>query len=89
MSSSNLLLKFILVYFFVVFTFTGEKCRKDSKPSTDSKTTETSFSNSKGINLNYEFPASQLVLSFERTACFGRCPIYKVDIYANGSANYK
>lgn len=29
-----------------------------------------------------------LFFSMERTACFGRCPIYKLDIYQSGYATY-
>jgi len=33
-------------------------------------------------------PDTTLVLSYERTACFGTCPVDKIEIKANGEATY-
>ena len=30
----------------------------------------------------------ELVISLQRTACFGTCPIYKIEIFANGNGVY-
>lgn len=30
-----------------------------------------------------------LVLSYERTACFGTCPVYKMNLYSDGYATYE
>ena len=30
----------------------------------------------------------ELIISLQRTACFGTCPIYKIDIYTDGSGTY-
>lgn len=34
-------------------------------------------------------PTDSLAISFEKTACFGRCPVYKVKIYQSGFATYE
>jgi hypothetical protein len=34
-------------------------------------------------------PIDSLVISFEKTPCFGRCPVYKVKVYASGFATYE
>ncbi len=35
-----------------------------------------------------ELPKDTLILSFERTACFGKCPAFKVHIYESGYATW-
>lgn len=30
-----------------------------------------------------------LVFTYEQTACFGQCPVYKLEIYANGLVKYE
>ncbi len=44
------------------------------------KTTKTGSQNSGN--------SSQLLISMQRTGCFGKCPIYQVDIYKDGSIHY-
>ena len=34
-------------------------------------------------------PKDSLVISFEKTPCFGRCPVYKVRVYQSGFALYE
>lgn len=34
-------------------------------------------------------PKDTLVIAFEKTACFGRCPVYKVKVYQSGFATYE
>ena len=34
-------------------------------------------------------PKDSLVISFEKTPCFGRCPVYKVKVYESGFALYE
>lgn len=34
-------------------------------------------------------PADSLIIAFEKTACFGRCPVYKIKVYASGFAVYE
>lgn len=34
-------------------------------------------------------PKDSLVISFEKTPCFGRCPVYKVKVYQSGFALYE
>jgi hypothetical protein len=30
----------------------------------------------------------ELIITLQRTACFGTCPIYKIEIYSDGSGTY-
>ena len=30
----------------------------------------------------------ELIISLQRTACYGTCPIYKIEIYSDGSGTY-
>lgn len=34
-------------------------------------------------------PKDSLVIAFEKTPCFGRCPVYKVKVYESGFAVYE
>ncbi len=34
-------------------------------------------------------PKDTLVISYERTPCFGRCPVFKVKVYESGFATYE
>lgn len=34
-------------------------------------------------------PKDSLVIAFEKTPCYGRCPVYKVKVYASGFATYE
>ena len=34
-------------------------------------------------------PQDTLVVSFNKTPCFGRCPVYKIKIYASGFSTYE
>jgi|SRR5690554_2816071 len=34
-------------------------------------------------------PKDSLVISFEKTPCFGRCPVYKIKVYESGFALYE
>lgn len=34
-------------------------------------------------------PIDSLVISFSKTPCFGRCPVYKVKVYKSGFATYE
>ncbi|MCA1763275.1 MAG: DUF6438 domain-containing protein [Cryomorphaceae bacterium] len=34
-------------------------------------------------------PDDTLVIAFEKTPCFGRCPVYKVKVYESGFATYE
>jgi len=34
-------------------------------------------------------PKDTLVISFDKTPCFGRCPVYKIKIYASGFSTYE
>jgi len=34
-------------------------------------------------------PKDSLVVSFERTPCFGRCPVFKIKVYESGFATYE
>ena len=65
-----------------------------TQPATDTQVVEATPSvntTSKGIKaLNIpEGVDSNLVISLQRTACFGQCPVYKVEIFKDGIVKYK
>ncbi len=53
---------------------------------------QTSASKTDTIVMVVETPATpidSLVISFSKTPCFGRCPVYKVKVYESGFATYE
>ena len=45
----------------------------------------------KGVQTSHipEGMDSNLIISLQRTACFGQCPVYKVEIFKDGTVKYK
>ena len=41
-----------------------------------------------GLIKKPELSETELIISLQRTACFGTCPIYKIEIYTDGSGTY-
>ena len=65
-----------------------------SQPIAETKVVEATPSvntTSKGIKTTNipEGVDSNLVISLQRTACFGQCPVYKVEIFKDGTVKYK
>ena len=81
----------------IIFTACHKKISDKTtttQPATDTKIVEATPSvntTSKGIKaLNIpEGVDSNLVISLQRTACFGQCPVYKVEIFKDGTVKYK
>ncbi len=91
-------MKNILFLSFTLLIFTA--CHKKiSDKTTTSKPIDTQIaettpsveSTAKGLKvLNIpEGVDSNLVISLQRTACFGQCPVYKVEIFKDGSVKYR
>ncbi|OUV72856.1 MAG: hypothetical protein CBC83_06680 [Flavobacteriales bacterium TMED123] len=45
-------------------------------------------SSKKSIKSKVKKEKRELIITLERTACYGTCPIYKIEIYSDGSAFY-
>lgn len=43
----------------------------------------------KATKVNAQIAKEDVILSLERTPCFGRCPVYEIKIYANGLLLYQ
>ena len=41
-----------------------------------------------GLTKKTDTSEIELIICLQRTACFGTCPIYKIDIYTDGSGTY-
>ena len=46
------------------------------------------FSSCFNLTKQKELQSAKIIISLEKTACFGRCPVFKVIIYDNGVALY-
>lgn len=66
---------------FQIFSLTfilNESCTS-SKPAITQKSEKENYSN----------PSDSLFFSMERTPCYGKCPVYKVNIYRSGHASFE
>ena len=46
------------------------------------------FSSCFDLTKQKELQSPKIIISLEKTACFGRCPVFKIIIYDNGEASY-
>ena len=46
------------------------------------------FSSCFNLTKQKELQSPKIIISLEKTACFGRCPVFKIIIYDNGEALY-
>lgn len=46
------------------------------------------FSSCFNLTKQKELQSPKIIISLEKTACFGRCPVFKIIIYNNGEALY-
>lgn len=46
------------------------------------------FSSCFDLTKQKELQSLKIIISLEKTACFGRCPVFKIIIYNNGEALY-
>ena len=46
------------------------------------------FSSCFDLTKQKELQSPKIIISLEKTACFGRCPVFKIIIYNNGEALY-
>ena len=46
------------------------------------------FSSCFNLTKQKELQSPKIIISLEKTACFGRCPVFKIIIYSNGEALY-
>ena len=60
----------------------------DAKPTMEENADETSMDKNSAkqvVNKQIDFP-DNAIAGIQRTACFGKCPIYKLRVYDNGTA---
>jgi len=77
----------ILFLAFVIFS-----CKSNKSASSEDRSAEATNSTTDTVVVVVEKPAEQkdtLLIGFEKTPCFGRCPAYKVKIYRSGFATYE
>jgi len=83
-------MKLGLQIFFLAFIAFSCKSNKDA--ASDSSASEGDESSPDTVVVVVEKPAEQkdsLIIGFEKTPCFGRCPVYKVKVYQSGFATYE
>lgn len=82
-------MKFTVFISLVVLSFLSCKSNKEVSNQTDTN----SISSTKDtVVVIVEKPVEQkdsLIIGFSKTPCFGRCPVYKVKVYASGFATYE
>lgn len=80
-------MRFILFIICTAFAFLAS-C-KSQKPATTEEVNTTSQTDTIVVMMEEKADEDTLLLSFERTACYGRCPIYKIKAYKSGFTTFE
>jgi hypothetical protein len=83
-----------LFFWALMLLFTATSCKSkdkmaDTQPATDTQSTTAAAIDSLKRRAEVTNSRDSLVVSFEKTACFGRCPVYKIKVYQSGFATYE
>jgi len=83
-------MKFAIQILFLSLIFLS--CKSNKNAASDNDSAEANGSSPDTVVVVVEKPATQrdsLLIGFEKTPCFGRCPVYKVKVYRSGFATYE
>lgn len=64
------------------------KSKKDAQAKDETKTKTTTTTDQTTTSNNDQGRRAGLVVSIEKTPCFGKCKVYKAEIYTNGSVTF-
>jgi hypothetical protein len=73
------------ILFFVVLLFVASCNSKKEVASTEA----VSVPDTVVVVMKPQTPKDSLAVRFERTPCFGRCPVFKIKVYKSGFATYE
>jgi len=76
---------------FTLFLVFGQACRSKA-PAAETANSQQADAELASDTIFAEaapIPRDSLVLSLERTPCFGQCPVYRVKVYESGYATYE
>ncbi|NEN22888.1 hypothetical protein G3O08_05175 [Cryomorpha ignava] len=80
-------MRFIL---FLAVLATTISCKNHKNTGTEVSETDSSTTDTVVVLVETPVePKDSLVIAFDKTPCFGRCPTYKVKVYASGFAIYE
>lgn len=78
----RLMKKLVVILVFVSIGLIALSCRNKAEVATPATATSTSSSQQKP-------QPDSLILSYERTPCFGRCPVFAIMVYKSGYTTYE
>lgn len=76
----------------IFLAFVVLSCKSNKNAASESNSSEADRSTPDTVVVVVEKPSEKkdsLLIGFEKTPCFGRCPVYKVKVYQSGFATYE
>ena len=78
------------ILFFIAVLAATISCKSQKNAATDLVKTEPIVHDTLVVFVEKPVqPKDSLIIAFEKTPCFGRCPVYKIKVYESGFALYE
>jgi hypothetical protein len=77
-------MKYSILFIFVLLIGSGCNSKKEVAAAEATAVPDTVV-----VVMEPPLPKDSLAVSLERTPCFGRCPVFKIKVYASGFATYE
>ncbi|MGB6036948.1 MAG: DUF6438 domain-containing protein [Cryomorphaceae bacterium] len=77
-------MKYSILFIFVLLFNASCTSKKEAAAAEATPKTDTVV-----VMMQPAAPQDSLAVSFERTPCFGRCPVFKIKVYKSGFATYE
>lgn len=77
-------MRYSIIFFFTLLLATGCNLKKETTKAEVPAAPDTVV-----VVMTPPEPTDSLAVRFERTPCFGRCPVFKIKVYQSGFATYE
>src|SRR5690554_8070209 len=78
------------ILFFITIIAAMMSCKNQKDAAADMASNETVAQDTLVVVIEKPVqPKDSLIISFEKTPCFGRCPVYKIKVFESGFAIYE
>ena len=77
-------MKYSILFFFILLFGIGCNSKKEVVAAEATPKTDTVV-----VMMKPTSPKDSLAVHFEKTPCFGRCPVFKIKVYQSGFATYE
>jgi hypothetical protein len=77
-------MRYSILFFFVLLFGVGCNSKKEAASAEVASVPDTVV-----VIMDPPAPKDSLAVHFEKTPCFGRCPVFKINVYQSGFATYE